>query len=110
VKRRVFFNQMIRAACAWAAAGLLPGRASARSIPDVARRLYRGAPLGQILESTDGGASWRTVARFGADHAVLRVVQREQLYAELEFRGHRFTLKSTDARTWYTLDWHAPDA
>ena len=108
MNRRHFLSQMIAAAGAWLAAGFVPGRASARAVPDALGRLYRGTRLGEILESVDGGASWRTVARFGAELPVRRVFARDQLYAELEFGGRRFTLKSTDARAWYTVDWHAP--
>jgi len=74
-------------------------------------RLYKGNRSGQILESRDAGASWQQLADFGSSTPVDEIrADRDQLYAVLETLpgGHRFSLKSTDGRTWRTLEYAPP--
>jgi hypothetical protein len=69
------------------------------------RRRFRGTPYGRILESPDGGQSWRSVANFGEHCAILRMFEHQgQIYAEVGIQGYSFFLRSPDASIWYTTD------
>ena len=64
-------------------------------------RLYRGTPDGFILESTDGGLTWRQVAKFGSHCSILSLHEHEGLaYARVGVGSHQFALTSADARSW----------
>ena len=84
----------------------LGARADAASFSVQARvngKMLQGTRDGLILESLDGGKTWRNVANFGKHCSIAAIrEQQSQIYADVVVQGHRFALKSTDARMWRT--------
>ena len=67
-------------------------------------RLLRGTRDGLILESLDGGNTWKQVANFGKHCSIVAIRENQnQVYTEVAVQGYRFGLKSTDARVWRTV-------
>jgi hypothetical protein len=113
MNRRVFIKSVTLSTLAGLAAISMPTlQASAGLTPPPAEiqvkalgRLLRGTRDGQMFESLDGGANWRTLTNFGPDYAVLEIQQRRgALYARLGFRRFNFVLTSVDGRTWRTAN------
>ncbi len=85
------------------------GSPGVRDLPAPAQaspgRLLRGTPDGKVVESTDGGGSWRTIANFGSHCAVTRLSRRrDELVATVALQGHTFDLRSADGRLWRTTE------
>ena len=72
---------------------------------ELGKRVLRGTRDGRVLESLDGGRTWRVITKLGERCAILALqVQAELVYAEIGLQGYRFTLTSADGRIWRTLD------
>ena len=66
---------------------------------------FQGTRNGQLLESLDGGLTWRKLANFGS-HCSIQAIQERQgvLYLQVGVQKYRFFLKSSDGRLWRTVD------
>jgi hypothetical protein len=73
---------------------------------DALMRKFRGTPDGRILESFDGGKTWRPTANFGRHCSILAILERQgQLYTQVGIQGYSFFLSSPDGRVWRTAGW-----
>lgn len=64
----------------------------------------RGNQFGQVQKRTAEGG-WQTIASFGEQCAITDfMVQDKWLFVTMQFQGCPFSLKTTDARTWRTVD------
>jgi hypothetical protein len=67
-------------------------------------RMLRGTRDGLLLESLDGGLTWKRIFNFGSHCPVLGICERQgDLYVEVGLQQYSFFLKSADARTWHTV-------
>jgi hypothetical protein len=63
----------------------------------------KGTYTGKILESLDGGITWKEIADFGPDCPVLRLRSVSTgVQTEIGHKGFRFPLYSADGRQWTT--------
>lgn len=110
MNRRNFLKKSMAAVLGGLAAIALPaGEAAAQAESNTGRVVLRGSLDGKVLESLDGGGTWRAIADFGPSCPVLRAYQNGgTIFAELRSHGVTFTLKTSDRRQWYTLDWSPP--
>jgi hypothetical protein len=114
MNRREFLIRLSQVAVGGIVTALLPFEAQAKThaaSPAAGKqpRLFKGTHTGKILESLDGGKSWRICTDLGSQYAVLKVYQKEaQILAEVRYQGSRFALKSADGYTWYTAEWVPP--
>jgi hypothetical protein len=109
MRRRVFLGAVARAILAGMATIFLPRLARAKVISPT--RLLKGAPNGQVLESLDGGTSWRVCADFGSTIVIQSLAQINGQYVlQADFQGFNLALKSPDGRIWYTSEWTPPSS
>lgn len=105
--RRVFLVATTRAILGGIATILMPRLANAAVNSSV--RQLKGTPNGQVLESLDGGDSWRVCADLGSDIVIHRLAQHDgEIFLQADFRGYSLVLKSPNGRTWYTSEWAPP--
>jgi len=114
LNRRAFLKQVVAATTlvgislvtrpeVRAAAGFLPSQASA-SIQALGRH-FQGTTNGRLLESLDGGQTWKKIADFGDHCSVLAIQERHNtLYLQVGIQQFSFFLKSSDGRLWRTID------
>lgn len=109
--RRNFLKGAVGFSTAGVAAMLLPGvqlgvLADAASPAgqvqaQVMGRVLRGTRDGQIFELLDSDRSWHRIAKFGTHCAIIAIREAQgQISAEIAVQGHRFAVKSADARLW----------
>lgn len=68
-------------------------------------RLLQGTPDGRIFESRDEGKTWQPLFNFGGHCAILELAERNGLiYARVGVLQYSFVVKSTDGRTWHTVN------
>lgn len=110
MNRRNFLKKTMAAVLGGLAAIVLPaGEPAAQAKSNTGQVLLRGSLDGKVLESLDGGSTWRSIADFGPSCPVLRAYEdKGMIFAELRSRGVNVTLKTCDRRQWYTLDWSPP--
>ena len=110
MNRRSFLIRIAQVTLGGIVAAALPGSliAAVRAAdPETAAlgKLFRGTRQGQVLESLDGGQTWHPRANFGKHCAILALRERGgQLYVQVGVQRNSFYLRSSDARTWYTVE------
>lgn len=104
LSRRSFIRTMLGGALMTVGGRLYVAMPPAIAQSTVTLRQLKGTKDGLILESLDGGRTWQRVANFGAHCAVVTLRDSQGIVlVELAVAGHRFVLKSADARTWRTI-------
>ncbi len=114
MNRREFLIRLSQVAVGGVVTALFPFETQAKAYaasPAAGKqpRMFKGTYTGKILESLDGGKSWRISTDFGSQYAILDVYQKEaQVLAEVTYQGRSFALKSADGYSWYTAEWIPP--
>ncbi len=114
MNRREFLIRLSQVAAGGVVTALFPFETQAKAYaasPAAGKqlRMFKGTYTGKILESLDGGKSWRICTDLGSQYTIHKVYQEEtQILAEVAYQGRPFALKSTDGYTWYTAEWTPP--
>lgn len=113
MNRRLFLSRLLGAGAAGMALlglpacnSLLTGEADeVNAQPPLTGTRVVAAGEGRLRISRDGGRTWPAGVNFGSQIRVREVRGSGPFYADLDFSGHPFSLKSLDGQTWYTLDY-----
>ncbi len=113
MNRRDFLKSMAGVSLTWLAMPVMPALPVAARVntapallhSQTLNRTFKGTLDGLILESRDGGATWRTIANFGSHCSIQALLERQgNVYAQVGVQANSFLLGSADARMWRTTN------